>query len=196
MFLKNKRILITAGPTWVPIDKVRVISNLASGETGRLLAKEARKAGAKVTLLIGPLNFNELKDKITKNIKRCDIIIHAAAVADFCPARVYSGKINAAKRNLVLKLRPLPKIIDAVKKINPGIFLVGFKFEPDASRAKLRQKAQTLFKRAKADLVVANSVVGGGYRAYILGKNIINGPFFSKGQLARHLISTICQNLN
>ncbi|MBU1999188.1 MAG: phosphopantothenoylcysteine decarboxylase, partial [Candidatus Omnitrophica bacterium] len=57
--LKNKKILITAGPTWVPVDDVRVISNSASGETGILLAKRLSGQGAKVTLLLGPIgNYN------------------------------------------------------------------------------------------------------------------------------------------
>jgi len=57
MCLKNKRILITAGPTWVPIDEVRVISNTASGATGILLAEKLSRLGAKVTLLLGPAPF-------------------------------------------------------------------------------------------------------------------------------------------
>ena len=81
MDLKKKRVLITAGPTWVPVDSVRVISNTASGETGILLARQLRRIGAKPTLILGPghdccidknLNlkrfrfFDELKKIITR----------------------------------------------------------------------------------------------------------------------------------
>ncbi|MDD4980598.1 MAG: phosphopantothenoylcysteine decarboxylase [Candidatus Omnitrophica bacterium] len=64
MSLKNKRILITAGPTWVPIDSVRVISNIATGETGRLLARKLISLGAKVTLLLGAVESCCLDKKI------------------------------------------------------------------------------------------------------------------------------------
>ena len=104
MGLKGKRILITAGPTWVPIDNVRVLSNIATGETGVLLARQAAAQGARVTLLIGPsgecnLNksiqvirlrfFNELKNILKRELKNntYDIIIHSAAVSDFYPVR-------------------------------------------------------------------------------------------------------------
>ena len=56
--LKNKKVLITAGPTWVPIDNVRVISNTATGETGILLSEKLKNLGAKVTLLLGPTNLS------------------------------------------------------------------------------------------------------------------------------------------
>ena len=68
MVLKNKNILITAGPTWVPIDRVRVISNIATGKTGILLAKSANKLGAKVTLVLGPVGEVGLEKEI--NVKR------------------------------------------------------------------------------------------------------------------------------
>ena len=111
MNLKNKRILITAGPTWVAIDKVRVISNIASGKTGVILAEKLNNCGAKVTLLMGPgecccLNkkirlvrfkfFADLKQTITRELKsnKYDVIIHSAAVSDYRVENVYSGKIS------------------------------------------------------------------------------------------------------
>ena len=110
MSLKGKRILITAGPTWVPIDSVRVVSNIATGMTGMLLAGKALVQGARVTLVLGggrsPLPkvtrahdqsmrivhfhfFNELKDILKHELKnnKYDIVIHSAAVSDFYPVR-------------------------------------------------------------------------------------------------------------
>ena len=97
-----KKVLITAGPTWVAIDKVRVISNIASGETGILLADKLSEQGAKVTLVLGPGNdkngiqnsrikiirfsfFEELRQALKKELKasRYDFIIHSAAVSGF-----------------------------------------------------------------------------------------------------------------
>ena len=98
MNFKNKHILITAGPTWVPIDSVRVISNIATGQTGISLANQFSSLGAKVTLLLGPqansiqinndikvINFkffDELKQLLAKELKskQLDLIIHSAAV--------------------------------------------------------------------------------------------------------------------
>ena len=104
MSLKGKKILITAGPTWVPIDKVRVLSNIATGRTGALLAREVAAQGARATLLLGPcgehnLNssiriihfrfFNELRNALKRELKNnnYDIVIHSAAVSDFYPVR-------------------------------------------------------------------------------------------------------------
>lgn len=207
-YLKNKRVLITAGPTWVPIDSVRVISNIATGETGILLAEKLQKLGARVTLLLGPvvaccLNkkikvvrfkfFDELKNSLTRELKtkRYDIIIHSAAVADYKPNKIYAHKINSGRKNLTLNLVPTEKIIDAIKKINKSIFLVGFKFELGASRKTLIKKAKSLINRAKLDLAVANTLINNRYRAYIIGKNNVRGPFLNK----RNLIDNLSKKL-
>ena len=97
MALKKKKILITAGPTWVAIDDVRVISNIATGTTGALIAAQARKLGLEVTLVCGPCElkiceaavrvkrftfFDELRALLRNELHRTryDIIIHSAAV--------------------------------------------------------------------------------------------------------------------
>ena len=108
----SKRILITAGPTWVAIDRVRVISNLATGETGFILADKFKKLGAMVTLLLGPGNFcgvgtgikvkrfnyfselAQLLDKELKN-KKYAAVIHTAAVADFLPKKIINCKVSS-----------------------------------------------------------------------------------------------------
>ena len=200
--------MITAGPTWVPIDNVRVISNLATGATGRLLAEKLLSKGAKVTLLLGPagtccLNkkirlipfkfFDELKAKITRELKakKYDIFIHAAAVADYRPQKSYRQKIKSHLNRLQLKLVATPKIIDGIKKIDPQIFLVGFKFDPQAEKKQLIAQAKTLAKRANLDLVVANSINKGAYQAYILNHKNIYGPLRNKNALARELIKVV-----
>lgn len=210
----SKKILITAGPTWVPIDNVRVISNIATGQTGILLAREARKAGAKVTLLLGPgINeccldksikiirfqfFDELKDKLIKELrlKKYDIVIHSAAVADYKVAKFYSYKVKSGIKNWRLKLIPTEKIIDLIKKINRSPFLVGFKFEPVARKKILIDKTRGLINRAKLDLVVANTIDKSKYRAYIIDNcKQIYGPIFNKRKLADKLIYLIAGNL-
>lgn len=206
MDLTNKRILITAGPTWVSIDKVRVISNQASGETGLLLAEALIKLGAKVTLALGPVDasginskielirfrfFDELKNLVSKELKlkKYDIIIHAAAVSDYRLKKQYASKIKSGLRSLRLELIPTPKIIDSLKKISPNSLVVGFKFEPGVSNALMINRSRDLLKRSKLDLVVGNTISAGNYRAFLIDHSDIIGPYLKKKDMAKGLIS-------
>jgi phosphopantothenoylcysteine decarboxylase/phosphopantothenate--cysteine ligase len=210
--LINKRILITAGPTWVPIDNVRVISNIATGQTGILLAKEAYRQGAKVTLLLGPISdccldnsiniirfkfFDELYKVVKKELKnkKYDIVIHSAAVSDYKPEICYRQKIKSDIKKWRLNLISTPKIIDLIKKFDSTLFLVGFKFEPGLSKHLLLKKARSLMHRAKLDLTVANSFHNGRYMAYILSKNKTYGVFKNKTCLTKELIKIIGDSL-
>lgn len=206
--LKGKRVLITAGPTWVPIDAVRVISNTATGETGILFAEKLLRLGAGVTLLLGPvpvccLNrkirllrfafFDELKNTLLKEItsRKYDAVIHTAAVSDYGPREPFKQKIGSGRRRLDLRLMPTPKLIDAIKKIDKDIYLVGFKFEPNAGRAGLIKKARSMMARSRADLTVANTVYGGRYQAYIVSDRAVDGPLKDKEALAQRLIKRL-----
>jgi len=212
MSLKNKRILITAGPTWVPIDSVRIISNIATGATGLMLAEKLQGQGARVTLLLGPGEscclsnkirlirfrfFNELYHIIRRELKarKYDAVIHSAAVSDYRPQRYFRKKIKSGLKELEIKLLPTPKIIDSIKKISPHTFLVGFKFEPDAGKKILIKRAKGLFNRTGLDLVVANSFNSNKYQAYIINRDNTCGPFQNKGILAEKLLKIIGENL-
>ena len=201
MKLKNKRVLITAGPTWVPIDKVRVISNQATGKTGILLAEQLQARGAKVTLLLGPVGaycpqsnikllrftfFEELRRMLEKelSLKHYDAVIHSAAVADYKPVGHFSRKVKSNLRKWCLELMPTRKLIDTIKKIDPAVFLVGFKFEPGVGAALLLVRAKALLRRSGADLVVANTVNNQRYEAYLVYPHGTLGPFKSKNRLA------------
>ncbi len=205
MDLRNTRILITAGPTWVPIDSVRVLSNTATGRTGILLAERLCGLGAKVTLLLGPVGaccldkrikvldfkfFGELKDKLAKEIKskKYAIVVHAAAVSDYQPLKYFRRKIKSGRKDLRISLRPTPKIINLIKRIDRNLLLVGFKFEPQGGGKNLLSKARRLIAQAKADLVVANNLAGGRYRAYIVGQGQEYGPYGSKIAMVNRLI--------
>ncbi|MFA6217151.1 MAG: phosphopantothenoylcysteine decarboxylase [Candidatus Omnitrophota bacterium] len=180
--LKGKKILITAGPTWVALDSVRVISNIASGETGIKLAEKMQKLGAKVTLFLGPvaatsLNnsitvihfryFDELRNKIIRELKerKFDSIIHSAAVSDFKPLHGHKGKLPSHK-NLTLRLTALPKIVSDIKKLCGQAKLVIFKLEINVSKKTLLGRARKALQAAGAEIVVANSF--NPYRAVIL----------------------------
>jgi phosphopantothenoylcysteine decarboxylase/phosphopantothenate--cysteine ligase len=217
MNLKNKRILITAGPTWVPIDTVRVISNIATGQTGILLAERLQRIGAKVTLLSGPVEpcylnknirlirfkfFDDLRDLIRRELgsKPYDIVIHTAAVSDYKPKTYYRHKIKSGRKLWKLNLSPTVKIINSIKKINPYLFLVGFKFEPQSSKSKLIRRARILMRDSKADLVIANTLHNGRYSAYMVSQKKVSGTLYSKNELVKILIRAVgdhlCQNPN
>jgi phosphopantothenoylcysteine decarboxylase/phosphopantothenate--cysteine ligase len=207
--LKGKKVLITAGPTWVAIDSIRVISNTATGETGILLAKRLIDKGAKVTLLINAQNccslnkkikilafsfFDQLKKNIEKELSSgmYDILIHSAAVSDYKPVKLVKGKINSDRNKLRLDLVPTPKIINRIKKINSSLFLVGFKYEAGKGKDVLTQKAIKLMDNSKADIVIANTSAKNGYQAYILSRNkVFSGPIDNKSEMANKLIEII-----
>jgi phosphopantothenoylcysteine synthetase/decarboxylase len=209
MKLRARRVLITAGPTWAPIDSVRFIGNIASGETGIMLARELARRGAAVTLVLGPgvcargrlanvtimrfTFFRELCRILETEVSsgRYDCVVHAAAVCDYLPGRIWHGKIVSAKTRY-LKLVPAPKLIDSIRKWDPAVLLIGFKFEPDADRSTLLREAQGLMRRSGAKAVLANTLKAGSYRAYLVEQSgAINKPLIGKPATARALAAFI-----
>lgn len=205
MELAGKKVIITAGPTWVAIDRVRVISNISSGETGILLAQEASRRGAKVTLVLGPVGrvavdkeirlirfsyFDELMSLLKKLLarQRFDIAIHAAAISDYEPLRLRSGKISSHKETLHLDLRRTPKLVSLFKMLQPAIHLTMFKLETADSAAIVRKTRQVMLA-AKADFAVLNALEP--YRARIITQEKHLYRVVSKKQLARQLLNTI-----
>jgi len=200
----NKRILITAGPTWVAIDKARIISNIATGETGFLLADKLKKIGAKVTLLLGPGSFtgsekgirvlrfkyfSELAQLLKSELKKYKYaaVIHTAAVSDYQPEKIIRNKISSHLKKLRIDLVPTKKLINDLKDNNADLFTVGFKFEPIAKRNKLIGRAKLLLKQANLDLVVGNSYQNNIYRAFITDGIRNYGPFLNKKTMVNHL---------
>ena len=212
MSLKNKKVLVTCGPTWVPIDSVRVISNLSSGQLGQTIARDFAKAGARVTLAEGPVAnplksnsvrirkfsyFEELSGLVRDELRKdYDICIHAAAVADFKLKRPVKTKIRSGPKTLRIDLVPTKKIIQQIKRMNPGVFLVGFKLEPGINKTNAVKITRSLFKRGMCDLVVANSLKNGKYTGLVLGpKGKIFGFARSRAQLSKSLTRTVDQNI-
>lgn len=208
MDFKNKNILITAGPTWVAIDNVRVISNIASGRTGCLLADKLSGLGASVTLLLGageekPFSkkvkvirfkfFDELRDILIKQLKskKFSTVIHSAAVSDYKPAMINKGKVSSGKSVWNVKFIPTEKLINKVKKIDQKIKLIGFKFELGLTDKKLINQANSLIKRSGADLVVANTQDKSSYKAYLVEKCSVSEAILNKNKLINQLIKKI-----
>ena len=177
--LHGKKVLITAGPTIEYIDPVRVITNQSTGKTGVLLASELVAAGAKVTMIYGPgrekppngvklVSVKTAKEMFAavKNEmkKKFDIVIMAAAPADYTPERANNSKIKSKNAKMTVKLARVPKIIDSVKKLQKNVFLVGFKALARVSKKELESEARKKMRECKADLMIANDVGSPRYR--------------------------------
>ena len=202
---------MTCGPTWVAIDKVRVISNTSSGELGHLIADALHKEGAKVTLLEGPVT-HILKTKPSRLIKfffydefskllqveaknNYDVIIHAAAVSDYRASNTYGSKLSSEFSQLRINLIPTEKLIDKIKKIAPQTFLVGFKLEADVEKEQLILKAAHLIKKTGCDLAVANCK-GDHYCGFIINaKKEILAEHATKKEIAKSLITLLKERL-
>lgn len=208
------RILVTAGPTWVPVDKVRVLTNIFSGRLGYLIAKKAAgKENSEVTLFLGPGRislpekqdknleiirykyFDELYNLLEKAVssKKYDILIHSAAVADYAP-KPTDAKIKSGKQNLTIELNPTIKIVDQVKKWDPDIFLVKFKLEAEISPEELINIAFESMLKSKADLMVANEFTETSekyHRAYIINPKKKVKPVIGKENIAEQLLNEL-----
>jgi len=176
------RVLVTCGATWAPIDDVRVISNISTGEMGHTIAQAFRKAGAGVTMIEGPVThaltdsgikiikyrfFDELAKLLKVELrKKYDVVIHAAAVSDFKVAKVRKGKLTSVKP-MTLRLVATEKLIESIKSLSPDSLLVGFKLEPELDPEHIFKTVRDLFSHSGCDLVVANTLKG-GYKGYIV----------------------------
>lgn len=164
--LAGKRVLMTAGPTFEAIDAVRGITNRSSGKMGYAIAQAAIEAGAKVTLVSGPVSLNapagvarinvesaqQMFDAVKKHAKAADIFIGVAAVADYHVINPSKQKIKKSDAKLKLELAPNPDILSWVAKQPKAPFCVGFAAESE----KLHEYAQEKRKRKKIPLIAAN----------------------------------------
>jgi len=177
--LKNKKVLMTAGPTIEHIDPVRVITNQSTGKTGLSLASELISAGAKVTLVYGPgeekppkgakiinvLSSKEMFNAVKRELKKkFDIVIMTAAVADYIPKNPSKKKIKSSKNEIKISLKKAPKIIDQIKKFQKNVLLVGFKAETNLTKNQLIKSAQKKLKESSSDMIVANDIGSSRYK--------------------------------
>ncbi|MDE1766677.1 MAG: bifunctional phosphopantothenoylcysteine decarboxylase/phosphopantothenate--cysteine ligase CoaBC [Thaumarchaeota archaeon] len=184
---RGKKVLITAGPTMEYIDPVRVITNLSSGKTGVLLAKEFILSGARVTIVYGPgteplpkgakvvrvRTSSEMLEAVRREMRqRFDIIVLAAAVSDYTVASPSRTKIRSSADKMTVRLKKVPKIINEIKKIQKDAFLVGFKAETDVSKEKLVLSSRAKLRESGADIIIANDI-GTKYRKNPEKNNVI-----------------------
>jgi len=167
---KGKTVLVTASCTREPMDKVRFLSNYSSGKMGFALAKIARARGARVILITGPTclpdpkgvttvsieTAEEMKKEVFKYFSESDIIISAAAVADFRPKEVFAGKIKKEKNvNPLIELEKTSDILFELGKKKGEKILVGFAAETE----NLAVNALKKLKEKRLDLIVANDIL-------------------------------------
>lgn len=167
----GKKVIVTAGPTSEPIDPVRYITNRSSGKMGYAIAKAAAERGADVVLISGKtalkppvvgnrirtvnvVSAEDMKKAVFAEYDNCDIVIKAAAVADYRAAEISDIKIKKNDDELVLNLVKNPDILKELGKAKKHQILVGFAAETD----NLFEYAKRKLKEKNLDLIVANDV--------------------------------------
>lgn len=211
--LKGKKILITSGPTRVPLDAVRFLTNHSTGTFGTLLATQALKKGVHVTFLFGegsksPQPSPRLKTITVRTHREAakilmrelttqsyDAVIHAMAVLDFEPVGFKKTKTKTKEGIWNLKLKPTPKIIQQIKRGSPETCLVGFKLEVAVSDKVLLARAAKMGKSACCDFVLANRLSPGndcqhaGWLLNSRGESVGRGV--GKASLARMILQAL-----
>lgn len=214
MIIKEK-ILISLGGTYEPIDSVRGITNKSSGKMGLELAKEAYIRGADVTLVVANVSVRipsvfkcihvqtttEMSEAIESLVHDFDIFISTAAVSDFKPIEVKDKKVSSIN-SIDLTFKPTVKIIRRIKKINPDIFLVGFKAEFNITKEQIINCAKKQIRDAGTDMVIANDIGNenchfgsDNNQVLIVTDKIIEVPLSSKKAISKKILDEITLNL-
>ena len=213
--LNKKKVLITTGPTYERIDPVRFIGNFSTGQMGIALAMSAAGRGAEVTLVAGPTHLQAFHNNITRiNVesaeemyKAClseartaDIIIMAAAVADYTCAGKSINKLKKSPKAITLELTPTKDILlELGKTKKSGQVVVGFALETEHEIENATRKLQN----KNLDYIVLNSLndTGAGFghktnKVTIIDAsgNAIHGKLKSKQEVAEEIIDVICKH--
>lgn len=210
--LKGLKIMVTAGPTIEPIDPVRYITNRSSGKMGYSIARKAAMQGADVTLISGPTNIKpplgvnfikintaeEMKNAVFAHRTEMDVIIKAAAVADYRPALSADQKIKKTEKDISINLVKNPDILSELgsTKSKPDQILVGFAAETE----NILTNAKDKLTRKNLDMIVVNDVTAenAGFdvdtnRVTFIFKNgtIEELPLLIKDEVAAHILDKI-----
>ena len=211
--LSGKKLVITAGPTREAIDPVRYISNHSSGKMGYALAEAAIEAGAEVTLISGPVNLEppqrctlipviSAADMHSATMNACagaDILIAAAAVADYRPATIAAQKMKKHADAITLELEKNVDVVSAAASEYKNLFVVGFAAETQDVESYARGKLE----RKGLDAIVANDVSRSdvGFNSdnneawWISANTSKTFSIRSKTQLARDIVAAIVEQL-
>ncbi|MEA2061703.1 MAG: bifunctional phosphopantothenoylcysteine decarboxylase/phosphopantothenate--cysteine ligase CoaBC [Thermodesulfobacteriota bacterium] len=214
--LKDKNILVSAGPTQEAIDPVRFISNHSSGKMGYAIAEAAEKRGGHVTLVSGPVSLTpppgvdlvkvesaqEMADKIFAEMDSADIIVKVAAVADYRPLTLETRKIKKQdnKKGLTLELSQTLDILKEIGKRKKNQFVAGFAAETD----NLEQNALSKMKKKNLDMIAANlvGVPDSGFqtdtnkvRLYFRNGQVSDIPLMDKKEVANRIWDEIISHM-
>ena len=212
--LAGRRLLITAGPTQEDIDPVRYLSNRSSGKMGFALAAAAVEAGAQVTLVSGPValatpervtridvrSAEEMLTAVQANIESQDVLIAAAAVADYRPLQVAAQKIKKQAGGAQLSLEQTPDILATISAEKGDLFVVGFAAETE----QLEENARLKLEKKSLDMIAANRVgeAQGGFESDENALSVLwqggglTLPMVSKEKLARLLIEIVAERFD
>ena len=208
--MTGKKVLVTAGATQEAIDPVRYITNHSTGKMGYALAKIAMRRGADVTLVTAPTNLpapmfvdvvpvvsaQDMFEAVKERAPQMDIIIKAAAVADYTPFFVSDEKIKKKDGDLSLPMKRTTDILAYLgEHRRPGQFICGFSMETEDLVENSKQKLQ----KKKADLIVANNLrdEGAGFGTdtnvvtLVMEEGIVELPCMSKEQVAEVILDAI-----
>ena len=168
-YLQGRHVVITAGATQEEIDPVRYITNHSTGKMGYALAKEARNAGAKVTLISGKTNLPQpygvdvvnvisaadMRECVVNNFEKADVVIMSAAVADYTPIEKADHKIKKAEGDLSIALKRTQDILLTIgKKKREDQVVIGFAMETE----NLLENAAKKLQEKNANYIIANSI--------------------------------------
>ena len=181
--LAGKTVLVSAGPTRENIDPVRYVSNYSSGKMGYAVAAAARRRGARVVLVSGPVALSapwgvelvavasaaQMYDAVMQALPQADVVIKAAAVADYRPAQAAEQKIKKNSDQMSLALERNADILAAVGQNKGERVVVGFAAESE----KLLEHAADKLRRKNLDMIVANDITASG-AGFDVDTNIVN----------------------
>ncbi|WP_335999482.1 bifunctional phosphopantothenoylcysteine decarboxylase/phosphopantothenate--cysteine ligase CoaBC [Halorientalis halophila] len=164
--LEGQHVIVTSGATTESVDPVRTLSNRASGQTGRAVARACHVRGADVTLVHDGDSVPyadvetvesaaEMLDAVQAEADDADALVSAAAISDYT-VEAADEKIRSGKEELTLSLSPTPKLIDAVRDAHPDLAIVGFKVETEGGDDELVERARETMNRAGLSFVVGN----------------------------------------
>lgn len=208
--MRGLRVLVTAGPTQEKIDPVRYLTNRSSGKMGYAIAQAAAERGARVTLVSGPVRLaapagvemvpvvstQDLYNEMTRRCGEADVIVQAAAPADFTPVSAAEHKLKKQGGDMTLALRETPDVAAAVGRLKrEGQTLVGFAAETD----NVLENAGGKLLKKRLDMIVANDVTAPG-AGFDVDTNVVTFitkdaretlPLMSKREVAQRLLSRV-----
>jgi phosphopantothenoylcysteine decarboxylase/phosphopantothenate--cysteine ligase len=214
--LSGKTFLITAGPTFEPIDPVRFIGNHSSGKMGFELAETASNLGANVILISGPTNeklksksiqlklitsSDQMFEEVVNKYSIADVVIMSAAVADFKPKSISNRKLKKSNQNLSIEVEKTKDILYHLGKTKTNQLLIGFSLETDNEI----ENAKSKLINKNLDLIILNSLndKGAGFgfdtnKVSIISKEnkIINFPLKHKKAVSLDIINNIIELIN